>query len=204
MTRIAHRSLHAVSIVLALFGTACVGQIESEYGVEGLDPQEATGAVEGLRADLKPPAVPANIAVPAGNALQFILDAVGDQVYECRASASGHGWVLKAPDADLLKPINGQVAGSHYGGPTWEWLDGSSVVAARVDGYTPDVSAIPWLLLRAVSHTGAGRMEEVSFIQRLGTAGGLAPSTGCDAEHLGALAPVHYTATYYFFAPHAG
>jgi hypothetical protein len=44
-------------------------------------------------------------------------------------------------------------------------------------------------------------MADVSYIQRLDTAGGLAPTTGCDASHVGAIARVDYTATYFFYRP---
>jgi hypothetical protein len=96
---------------------------------------------------------------------------------------------------------NGQPAGKHYAGPTWESLDGSLVVGARVAGASPDPSAIPWLLLRAVSHAGDGVMDEVTFIQRVVTHGGLAPADGCSASNTGDLARVPYTATYCFYEP---
>lgn len=144
------------------------------------------------------PDVPDAIAAPAGNRLAFSYDAVGDQVYACRATTTGYGWVFVAPDADLLKP-NGNIAGSHYAGPTWEYLDGSLVVAARVAGATPDVTAIPWLLLRAVSHSGEGRMSDVTFIQRVDTTDGLAPTTACDAGNVDEIKASPYTATYNFY-----
>jgi hypothetical protein len=200
MNRLEHiRALRPVSFVLCLLGIACTSPVES--GPDLLDPEAQSIGVAGeaLLSDLRPPPVPASIAVPAGNKLYLVLNAVGDQVYECRTTDTGQGWVLKEPDADLLTPILGRIIGSHYAGPTWEALDGSTVVGARVAGVTPDASTIPWLLLQTVSRSDTGLMSKVSYIQRLNTTGGLAPSTGCDAGHVGALAPIHYTATYYFF-----
>jgi len=72
-------------------------------------------------------------------------------------------------------------------------------VGAKVAAVTVDTSAIPWLLLRAASTSGNGKMSRVTFIQRLSTSGGTAPSSGCDASTLGAVARVGYTAKYYFF-----
>ena len=90
----------------------------------------------------------------------------------------------------------------HYGGPTWMAMDGSSVVAARVDS-APATSgtAIPWLLLKATANGGpaGGTFTSTTFIQRVNTAGGQAPTTGCDAAHAGASAPVSDTADYYFY-----
>jgi len=146
------------------------------------------------------PALPSpTLAVPEGNRLAFYLDAVGVQIYVCQASATGVAWTLKAPEATLYDQ-RGRVAGTHYAGPTWQANDGSKVVGTRLAGFTDDPSAIPALLLQAASTEGAGRMKHVTYIQRLETTGGLAPSTGCDADHVNATTRVDYTATYYFYS----
>jgi hypothetical protein len=41
-------------------------------------------------------------------------------------------------------------------------------------------------------------MSRASQIQRLDTEGGLAPTCGCDAGHVGATVHVNYMASYYF------
>jgi hypothetical protein len=146
------------------------------------------------------PEVPPALAVPAGNKLAFVYDAIGVQIYGCDANATGYGWVLRAPEADLYGK-RGKRAGIHYAGPTWESNDGSTVVAAKVSEHAADASSIPWLLLGATAHTGKGRMSDVSFIHRLDTVGGKAPATGCDAAHAGHTTRVDYTATYYFYEP---
>jgi len=192
MTKLSIRS-YLVMLMLAVLGGCSAADDASSV--------EVSGAAEAL--SHAAPEVPAVLAVPAGNRLAFFLDAEGLQIYECRTSAtapSGYAWTLLAPDADLFKP-NGRIAGTHYAGPTWEYLDGSTVVGARVASYVADPASIPWLLLSAASHAGTGKMSKVSFIHRLETAGGLAPSTGCDADHLGAQSSIAYTATYYFYEP---
>jgi hypothetical protein len=136
--------------------------------------------------------------VPAGNRLAFHFDAIGVQIYACSAVTAGYAWVFKAPEATLYNN-GGHVAGKHYVGPTWEANDGSTVVGAKIAAATPDPTAIPWLLLGAVSHAGDGRMTDVTYIQRLETTGGIAPASGCDATTVGASARVPYTATYYFY-----
>jgi hypothetical protein len=146
-------------------------------------------------------AMPSGLAAPAGNGLAFELRADGVQIYSC-ASASGAprpAWVLQAPEATLLDD-RGQRAGTHRAGPTWEALDGSSVVGAKVEAATPDPSAIPWLLLRAASHgAGQGRMADVTFVQRIQTSGGMAPSDGCNAATVGTVVRVPYHAVYCFY-----
>src|SRR6185503_16489134 len=107
---------------------------------------------------LHAPALPSpTLAVPDGNKLKFFYDAVGVQIYACSATATGFGWVFKAPEAKLYDK-HGRDAGTHYVGPTWESTDGSKVGAAKIAGFTADPSAIPALLLKAVSHTGEGQM----------------------------------------------
>jgi len=187
MNKLSIRSYVGVLVLSALGG--CSASVD-----DGVDVESSAAALS------HGPEVPAAIAVPEGNRLAFWLDAEGQQVYGCQATATGYGWVLIAPDADLFKP-NGRLAGSHYAGPTWEALDGSTVVGARVASYVDDPTAIPWLLLSAASHAGKGKMAKVSYIQRLYTSAGLAPTTGCDADHVGAQSPIDYSATYYFYEP---
>ena len=147
--------------------------------------------------------VPSPLAVPAGNELAFAADAVGAQVYVCTAGAGAFSWVFQAPEAKLSDP-GGPAVGTHYAGPTWESTDGSKVVGAKVAAATPDATAIPWLLLRAASHAGDGRMAEVTFVQRIRTSGGNPPTGGCDAAHAGAVSRVPYRAVYCFYRKVAG
>ena len=147
--------------------------------------------------------VPAALRVPAGNAPAFELQAEGVQIYSCAPSGGAFAWAFQAPEAKLLGP-GGEPAGKHYAGPTWEASDGSKVAAVKVEGATPDPTSIPWLLLRATSHAGSGRMGEVTFVQRLRPSGGNAPSGGCDADHAGAFAWVPYRAAYRFYRIEAG
>lgn len=142
--------------------------------------------------------IPAAIAVPDGNRFAFSFHAEGVQIYKCIASGSTASWVFQAPQADLFGKHH-HFAGTHYAGPTWEFIDGSSVVGSKVAAATVDATAIPWLLLKAVSHDGDGRMAEVTYVQRLETVGGVAPATGCDVAHDGTIANVDYTATYAFY-----
>lgn len=177
--------------LLATFTAAgCVATVD-----DGDDP--SASATLALSSCL--PSIPEALAVPEGSKLAFVLSAEGVQIYDCKAAADGSvAWVFRAPEADLLGRHD-RLAGTHYAGPTWEALDGSTVVGARLAGATVDATAIPWLLLQAASHAGQGRMSKVTYIQRLSTTGGLSPSGGCDTAHVGAVAEVEYTADYAFY-----
>ena len=150
--------------------------------------------------------IPPDLAPPASVVLLFALGARGVQIYACEAKpddATAFVWTFKRPEAELLN-ARGEVVGSHFAGPTWQGHDGSAVVGAvlaRADA--PHRKAIPWLLLEAKSHAGSGAFATITHIQRLNTQGGVAPSKGCDAAHLGVEARVPYEATYAFFYPAA-
>jgi hypothetical protein len=147
------------------------------------------------------PNVPDLIKVPAGEELLLIAHAKGFQIYICRAGAAGQpSWILKAPEA-LLYDEQGNVLGNHFGGPTWKHTDGSEItakMAAKVDA--PDAGAIPWLLLNVTDHSGSGVFSRITTIQRVHTAGGLAPASPCTAADLEKEFKSSYTADYYFYA----
>jgi hypothetical protein len=144
--------------------------------------------------------VPAAIAVPPGNVAFLVGFARGYQIYTCQPQASGYAWVLQAPWAGLVDEAGSPVA-IHYAGPSWTAADASTVVGARVASAPSPSGAIPWLLLSASSTSGraGGTFVPTTYIQRINTTGGLAPATGCDSTHVGAIAPVFYTADYWFY-----
>jgi len=148
-------------------------------------------------ADTVPPALRV-----ADEDLVFSARGVGQQHYTCERSAEGFAWRLRGPDALLLGP-DGKKSGTHSRGPSWTLLDGSAVtgsVIASVSAAAAD--AIPWLLLSATSTGKSNRtLSRVAHVQRIDTSGGLPPTDGCDAQHLGAERRVDYRATYNFFAP---
>ena len=192
-----HRSTHVlgrcVAILAAFAAVGCSAQV-------GADPV-AVDAEELWKQGL--PEVPAALEVPECNKLAFRLAAEGVQIYACTATAAGgYAWTFKAPDANLYGKHG--LAGAHYVGPTWEGLDGSKVVGSKVAGVSVDATAVPWLLLSAASHAGEGSMSSVTFIQRLSTTGGLAPTTACNADNLGTTSDSPYTADYYFYEATGG
>lgn len=160
--------------------------------------------------DSTPPNVPTNLQPPAGNRLFFAAHAIGTQDYVCLST----GWASPAygPQATLFDEENEQVL-THFlspnpdeanaARPTWQdSRDSSTIWANPLPGasYTPDPTAIPWLLLKVVGKaegpTGGDKMTVTTFIQRVNTTGGLKPTGACTE---GAKALVPYTADYYFY-----
>ena len=135
-----------------------------------------------------------NLQVPAGSKLAFHVYASGVQIYRW----TGTSWAFVGPEAVLTADAGGNgVVGIHYGGPTWESNSGSKVIGTLLQPCTPDPNAIPWLLLGAVRTEGPGIFERVTFIQRVNTVGGNAPSS--PGSFAGEEARVPYTTEYFFY-----
>jgi len=143
--------------------------------------------------------IPEQIKVPEGYSPVLTAHAKGDQIYQCSLNKGEYAWVTQAPDAKLFD-AQGNIVGNHTAGPLWEYKEGSRVVGRVVNkiDMAPG-SAISWLLVEVVSHKGDGLFSNVSFINRINTHGGLPPSSGCDANHLGGEKRVAYTADYVFY-----
>jgi Protein of unknown function (DUF3455) len=87
----------------------------------------------------------------------------------------------------------------------------TSTVWGKVIGTSSDADfvnpgAIPWLLVQVkdvgvlAGPTGGTKLTGTTFIQRLNTFGGVAPSTDCSVTaDIGAKAFVPYTADYFFY-----
>jgi hypothetical protein len=145
------------------------------------------------------PALPAGceqLVVPEGNEVAYRVYAVGVQVYEWNGTA----WAFVGPEAGLFASKNYRgLVGSHYGGPTWETNSGSLVVSSGTTAIpcTPDPTAVPWLRLTAVSSSGPGILEGVTYIQRVNTVGGVRPTE--PGTVVGEDARIPYTTEYYFY-----
>jgi hypothetical protein len=102
---------------------------------------------------------------------------------------------------------------------TWQFKD-TSIIWGKVRPADPNIpgdlgdastdpnfvatGAIAWLKVTATGTedgpTGGDKLTKTTFVQRLNTAGGVAPSTGCNAPaDVGHQAFVPYTADYFFY-----
>jgi hypothetical protein len=134
-----------------------------------------------------------NLRAPAGSKLAYHVYATGVQIYHW----TGTSWAFDGPSAILSADAGGRsTVGIHYAGPTWESVSGGTVVGTVQQRCTPDPNAIPWLLLSAVSD-GPGVLHHVTFVQRVNTVGGNAPSS--PGNVVGAEARVPYSAEYFFY-----
>jgi hypothetical protein len=167
---------------------------------------------------IQPPAVPANLQAPAGTVPFLEGHAYGTQDYICLPSGTGFAWTFFGPQATLLNDDDQQII-THFLSPnpdqngtpraTWQSSRDTSAVwgnaiQTSTDSHFVAAGAIPWLLLQVVGSesgpTGGNKLTRATYIQRVDTSGGVAPSTGCaQSADVGKKALVPYTANYFFY-----
>jgi len=139
---------------------------------------------------------PLPVAIDApGETVVIKVHAVGMQLYECKPGADGKlAWTFTAPQATLT--VDGKVVGHHGAGPSWE-LDDGSAITGKATAKAPGASAndIPWLKLEVATHTGSGKLADVTTVQRVNTVGGVLKDS-CDRQ--GAVRGMPYAADYVF------
>jgi hypothetical protein len=167
-----------------------------------------------------PPLPPDLDEVPPPNKVVFVGHAIGTQNYVCLPSGSGVAWTLFTPQATLFRK-QGQQLTTHFFSPNpdpednntvraaWQHSRDSSTVWGRVTDSSSDANfvapgAIPWLTAETAGvqggPLGSDRMTKITFIQRLNTVGGSAPTTGCSVPtDVGKRSFVPYRADYFFF-----
>ena len=162
-----------------------------------------------------PPNLPPNIVVLPPNRPFLVGHAIGTQNYVCLPSGNEFKFRLFTPQATLFDREGKQLT-THFFSPdpddalgtiraTWQHSRDTSSVWGKVvtgDNATVDPTAIDWLRVTAVTTEGGprGTLTRTTFIQRVNTTGGLAPSTGCSsAADVGKQAFVPYTADYIFY-----
>jgi len=171
------------------------------------------------------PRVPDNIQVPAPSVPYLVGHAVGTQNYVCLPSGAGFKFTLFTPEATLFDEKGKQII-THYFSPnpdesgnpvraTWQSRDASTVWGSvgpndsSSDTAFVKPSAIAWLKVTIVGTekgpSRADRLTQTTFIQRLNTVGGLAPSTGCASlSDVGKEAFMPYKADYFFYKEKSG
>jgi hypothetical protein len=159
----------------------------------------ASAAPAPAAALIAPAAAVADTLVPPAPARELFSVRVlsGVQTYVC--GSSGVWSTASIPSAVLG---NARPVIHHATGPSWSWLADGSAVTATKEASVAVTGSIPELLLKVAAHSGpAGVMSRVTYIQRLATSGGVAPTTACtpgtDAAPVSIAVP--YGATYAFW-----
>lgn len=158
-------------------------------------------ALPAVAAVSPPTGIAAGITVSADEAADFMLRAEGVHVFECKpltTNANRFAWSFTAPDVTLYDA--GRAVARHAADNQFEAIADRSTVSAairaRQDG---GANNLPWLLMRAQSTPDAGLFAGVTSVQRVNTAGGVAPDSGCDGNNVGKEARSAFRADYYFY-----
>ena len=104
---------------------------------------------------------------------------------------------LRVPTTSLIASHQDEPEAAAPGAATSGAPDGSAVNAAPIAN-SPKTGTIPELLLQSTATRGTGAFGGVSYIQRLNTKGGVAPTTACSGTD---QISVPYSATYTFYKP---
>ena len=172
--------------------------------------------------EIVPPSVPPGLEIDEGNVPFLVGHGDGTQNYVCAPCDKtlancplGVRFNLFTPQATLFDDDGSQLT-THFFSPnpaeggvirvTWEdSRDSSRAFAKLLKAVTVRLDSVDWLKLD-VKNTGtlAGptgdRLTKTTFIQRVNTVGGVAPTTGCQtSDDLGHQAFIHYTADYVFY-----
>jgi len=148
-------------------------------------------------------ALPDAVKVPAGHKVALETVGIGEITYECRAKAdapSAFEWIFVGPQADL-RTRGGAKVGTYFGPPaTWAANDGSKITGAQVAVAPATGASIPLQLVKANPASGPGTMQGVTYVQRVATQGGVAPSAPCAGDSVGKKQVVKYQADYIFWS----
>jgi hypothetical protein len=135
-----------------------------------------------------------SLQAPEGSTLEYELYAEGVQIYRW----TGTSWGPVAPRADLFADAGRTgLVGTHFAGPKWRSMGGSTVAGAVLRRCPSETGAIPWLLLTATPENESGMFGRTTFIQRVNTVGGVAPAS--PGQVVGEVREEPYTALYRFF-----
>jgi uncharacterized protein DUF3455 len=182
--------LRAVTVAAAAVVVAGLGAVT--YNASAAENSSAA-ASSAAGAEFRGSGVPAAIRPPAGSRfLGFAAVTSGTQTYTC---TGGVFTGASVPEAQLVGSVG---AVHHYKGPTWENKRDGSIITATKIGESTVSGAIPQLLLQVNGHSGKnGIFTKATYIQRLRTTGGTAPTGSC-AD--GATKAAKYGAVYVFWA----
>ena len=146
--------------------------------------------------------LPALIQVAAGNSVVLEAQAKGTITYACRKEKeplTTYKWIV-AGEQGVLKDSEGKEIGTYSGPPArWSVDDKSFVNGSQVAVSPNGAKNIPFQLVKADVAGGQGVLTAVSYVQRVNTKGGVAPSKKCTVDNVGEKAEVKYSAEYRFW-----
>lgn len=149
------------------------------------------------------PTLPGDIRVPTGH--QAVLEArgVGQLQYECQATSRSpwqYAWLPRDRSIELRDSANSSIT-LIRSARSWVHRDGSELLVrefVEVDNGKPN---LPLQRVRVEPAPLPGVLNNISYIQRIRTVGGLPTVRNCSSAELGMRVSVPYEADYVFWRP---
>jgi hypothetical protein len=150
-------------------------------------------------ADIQTAVMPEAISVSLKSKFAMSIGANGVLIYECRVNHSRFAWEFLGPEATLFDE-NNKLVGALFAGPTWELLDGSSLLGSNIKTIeSPVVGAMPWALFSTRSAGRKGVLSRVTSLQQVNTVGGEVPKSGCNSSNQSMRSRVPFSAMYFLY-----
>ncbi|MBA3595534.1 MAG: DUF3455 domain-containing protein [Polaromonas sp.] len=147
------------------------------------------------------PALPGDIRVPAGH--QAVLEArgIGQLQYECQATNRSpwqYAWLPLDRSIELRDSFNNTITLARSA-RSWVHRDGSELAVREFVEVDNGIVNLPLQRARVEPSSLPGTLNNISYIQRVRTLGGLPSIRNCSAAELGMRVRVPYEADYVFW-----
>lgn len=147
------------------------------------------------------PFLPSDIRVPAGH--QAVLEArgVGELQYECQAvnrAPFQYAWLPRDRSIELRDSANNSITLARSA-RSWTHRDGSELAVREFVEVNNGGPNLPLQRVRVEPATLPGALNNISYIQRIRTLGGVPSTRNCSAAELGMRVAVPYEADYVFW-----
>ena len=147
--------------------------------------------------------LPADVRVPAGHQAVLEARASGELQYECQAIKRApfeYAWLPRDRSIELRDGSNSAIVLSRSG-RSWVHRDGSQLAVREFVEVDNGPHSLPFQRARVEPSMLSGALNNISYIQRINTVGGLPSVRNCSSAELGMRVQVPYEAEYVFWRP---
>lgn len=146
--------------------------------------------------------LPEAVRVPVGYQAVLEARANGNLVYECQAikrSPFEYAWLLKSPGVELTDTYGNRIMYSPGPRASWVHRDGSRTSTREFVDLPHGSFNLPLQRTKAEPSPVPGALQNISYVQRLRTVGGMVAIRPCSGAQLGMRVSVPYEADYIFW-----
>lgn len=147
------------------------------------------------------PALPGDIRVPSGHQAVLQAHGMGELQYECQATNRSpwqYAWLPRDRSIELRDSSNNTITLARSA-RSWVHRDGSELAVREFVEVENGMVNLPLQRVRVEPSTQPGTLNNISYIQRIRTLGGLPTIRNCSAAELGMRVRVPYEADYVFW-----